>query len=132
MALQASFKKMLQRSGITTIAKFKYQVLVPLMLVALVNVSCSVDDPEIIEEDTSVSEEIENSGYQIYLKHRIEMREKIQKIMNGEVPITGCEDLLSNEERKECLFKKVRENIGPLTLVKGELKGTVKESNSQI
>lgn len=128
MRLQAKFKKiMLQRSELTTIAKFKSLMLVPLLLVVLTYISCSVDKPEILEEDPSLSQEIENS------RHRIEMREKIQKTMNEEVPIyPGCEGLSSNEARKECMAQKIRERLAQkFDENKEELRELIKERNSQ-
>jgi hypothetical protein len=49
---------MLQKSKSKTIAKFKYLLILPLMLVMLTVVSCSEDTPEAVTNDMSISKQL--------------------------------------------------------------------------
>lgn len=150
---------MLQKSKSTTIAKMKYLVVLPLLLMMLTYVSCS-DDKEELNADLSISEQLAEiktaleDGKQLNNEEvrqlveimqqvkqttpppppapkmrkqsssdneteHVALKEEVIEVPNDvpfgvieDVPIfKGCEELASNEERKDCMSKKINQFV---------------------
>ncbi|CAM4331348.1 M56 family metallopeptidase [Gillisia hiemivivida] len=69
---------MLQKSKSKTIAKFKYLVILPLMLMMLTIVSCTQDDSQSIESDGTITNQIDNLIEQIEAKGEVTKEEKMK------------------------------------------------------
>jgi Zn-dependent protease with chaperone function len=96
---------MLQKSRSKTISKFKYLILVPLMLVMLTYVACSKET-----FDNSVTEQPVQEANVSYAKAGKDG--DVPFSMVEEVPVfPGCEDFTSNEERKTCMSEKIVEFV---------------------
>lgn len=131
---------MLQKSKSKTIVKFKYLVILPLMLVMLMVVSCSQEDPDNLESEETLSEQLDKLKLKIEESEEIssEERKKIMEVtmaaivksknsegedkpgFNADVPFAlieqvpvypGCESLGSNEEQKKCMSDKITEYV---------------------
>ncbi|MCF4100226.1 M56 family metallopeptidase [Gillisia sp. M10.2A] len=131
---------MLQKSKSKTIAKFKYLLVVPLLLVMLTYVSCTAQEESPSPKSSiSIEAQIDNLIEQMESKEKItaEEKEKIRLLMvlahqkspetyynkesNSSVypyavidqtPIyPGCEDLATNKEQKDCMSAKVAEFV---------------------
>ncbi|GAB2760362.1 M56 family metallopeptidase [Salinimicrobium soli] len=98
---------MLQKSRSKTIAKFKYLILVPLMLVMLTYVACA-EGPE---------KESENAAE---VKVREQQPEQASKKAETDVPFAvleqvpvfpGCEDLATHEEQKNCFIQHLTDYV---------------------
>lgn len=99
---------MLQKTNSTSFAKAKYLFLLPLLFGMLVIVSCSSDNESPIEppvsESQSVDQRIETSSTQT--------PDGIPFSVVEQVPVfPGCEDLKTNEERRECMTQKVTQQV---------------------
>ncbi|GHA43095.1 hypothetical protein GCM10007103_25400 [Salinimicrobium marinum] len=97
---------MLQKSRSKTISKFKYLILVPLMLVMLMYVACSKET----FDSTATDQLIEEANFS-----------STESNKDGDVPFAiieeapvfpGCESLTTNEERKTCMSEKITEFVG--------------------
>ena len=144
---------MLQKSKSKSIAKFKYLVLIPLMLVMVTYVSCSEDSSSLQNDSevNSISSQVEKLKSSIQEKDNLSQEEKDQmtELMEtyfkksvaanqgnssststitvkgfssnkADVPFAvieqvpvfpGCEDLATNEERKDCTSSKIQHFI---------------------
>lgn len=99
---------MLQKSNSKSFAKAKYLLLLPLLFAMLVIVSCSSDNEATIEpavsETQSVDQGIEMSSTQ--------KPDGIPFAVVEQVPVfPGCEDLATNEERRDCMTQKVTQQV---------------------
>ncbi|WP_372919874.1 M56 family metallopeptidase, partial [Salegentibacter sp.] len=130
---------MLQKSRSKSIAKFKFLIIVPLLLVMLTYVACSDNSEEIRTDDQSISEKITEikmaleDGRELTADEKQEFFSLMQQIIEDgnypptppsppsqtknvesgedvpfavidEVPVfPGCEELTSNNGRKECM-----------------------------
>ncbi|WP_417884966.1 M56 family metallopeptidase [Zunongwangia sp.] len=136
---------MLQKNKSSTIAKFKFLLVVPVLAMMLIYVSCS-DERDVSSDDPTG--DIDNLISKIQNKDNLSEDEKIELVkvlqaveekMEGtsfkeenkvyevrgwadtndvpfavieEVPVfPGCEDLKSNEARKECMSQKLMEFV---------------------
>ena len=93
---------MLQKSKSRTISKFKYLILLPLMLAMLTYVSCSeeIDDGAVVTEQNSEADKSPSAD-----KNTIG---DVPFSVVDEVPVfPGCEHLASNEVRKVCMSEQI-------------------------
>ena len=96
---------MLQKSRSKTISKFKYLILVPLMLVMLTYVACSKETFDNTVTDQSSQEANVSSA-------KSDTDGDVPFSVVEEVPVfPGCEDFTSNEERKTCMSEKIVEFV---------------------
>ena len=143
---------MLQRSKSKTISKFKFTILIPLILAMMTYVSCS-EDPAVpeVEQEATAQEKLEQikaiveDGTELSAEDKAEIEQilstisttdieesfqgtekvQVQKLKNttseiGNVPFAvieevpvfpGCEDLKSNDARKECMSDKITDFV---------------------
>jgi len=98
---------MLQKSQSKAIAKFKYLIVAPLILVMLTYVSCAEensDKTDIQLEQTQIPDKD--------LKNKETNQEEIPFALIDQVPLfPGCEGLASNEEQKKCMSQKIQEHV---------------------
>ena len=129
---------MLQKSKSKTIAKFKYFLIVPLLIVMLTYVSCTAQENNKMSSEASISAQIDNLKTQIEAKGDIneEEKEKLKGLMKlmyqyssdfnnsqnelanvpfaviEQVPVyPGCENLGNNEEQKKCMSQKIQDHV---------------------
>jgi hypothetical protein len=132
---------MLQKSKSKTIAKIKYLVILPLMLVMLTVVSCSQENSDNIESRDSLSEQLDKLLLKIEESEQISREDQdklvavtvaaLEKSKNSkvttkevrqakdvpfalieQVPVfPGCENLGSNDEKKKCMSDKIQEFV---------------------
>lgn len=133
---------MLQKSKSKSIAKFKFLIIVPLLLIMLTYVACS-DNSEEIPQNQSISEQltqIKNAiedGKELTDAEKQQFFSLMQQIIEDgnyppppsqtrnvasgadvpfavieEVPVfPGCEELTSNNARKECMIGKITDFV---------------------
>lgn len=91
---------MLQKKS-KAIAKAKYLLLIPLLGSMLIYASCSTDaDPEVVQPEAATTSVIEVE------KSSSAESDGIPFGVIEDVPVfPGCEDLASNEEKKDCMAK---------------------------
>lgn len=95
---------MLQKSRSKAVAKFKYLVLVPLIVGMLTYVSCSKEsyDDTLNTQEAATIEVVKDSD------KSSEATGDIPFIVIEEVPVfPGCEELSTNDERKTCMSEKL-------------------------
>ncbi|MBK5193522.1 MAG: energy transducer TonB [Flavobacteriaceae bacterium] len=99
---------MLQKSQSQTIAKFKYLIIFPVMLVMLTYVSCS---DGISEKNEDIPNEIHNTSA-LELETKESNSEDVAFGLIDQVPLfPSCENLGSKEEQKKCMSQKIQEHV---------------------
>ncbi|MGB7785206.1 MAG: M56 family metallopeptidase [Salinimicrobium sp.] len=97
---------MLQKSRSKTTAKFKYLILVPLMLVMLTYVACGS------QKETNAAATPSAPSIKEAEASELEDNLPIPFAVVEEVPVfPGCEDLETNSERKECMSRRISELV---------------------
>lgn len=96
---------MLQKSRSKTISKFKYLIMVPLMLAMLTYVACSKETFDSTVTDQSIQEANASSS-------KSSTDGDIPFSVIEEVPVfPGCEGFTSNVDRKTCMSEKITEFV---------------------
>lgn len=100
---------MLQKSKSKNIAKFKYLMLLPLILLMLIYVSCDV---KVAEENEVAEVKKDNSEVKVAIANDEKHLVAVPFAIIEQVPTyPGCESLTSNEEQKKCMSSKIDEFV---------------------
>lgn len=113
---------MLQKSKSRTISKFKFLILLPLMLAMLTYVSCSEDtgiEQEDIKHTSSEDQPLKETNPQDLQEINV-TRSVTPESQQSDVPFAviedvpvypGCEDLKTNDARKACMSDKITAHV---------------------
>lgn len=111
---------MLQKSRSRTISKFKFLILLPLMLGMLTYVSCSEDSGIGQEENKEIQSDESLKETEPQQIKEIPLTSSSQSKQNSDVPFAvieevpvfpGCEDHGTNDARKACMSEKITEHV---------------------
>lgn len=111
---------MLQKSRSRTISKFKFLILLPLMLGMLTYVSCSEDSGIAQEDNKEIQSDESLKEAEPQQIKEITFTSSSQSKQNSDVPFAvieevpvfpGCEDLSTNDARKACMSEKITDHV---------------------